>query len=255
MLRQVVPISISLQGDGVSTVFTFPVEYLFQSTSGSTLVMSPIGLVPASAFVTSVNPPANATIDALGNLVITLFAPLPDGEIDAFDVLLTFDSGTTSSDQFARSLVSRFAATTGLTLVANATGGLVPLLSITPEIGAGSVTFTFRDLDILSGGQICHFQLLLNATLTGANFQNVDPASSMTYDVSATSYTGGTLLDAGFIGADSRHNEYKFNFGFTGSPPASPIITLVFAPASRPQGAGTSCAFAGCSFAWDEEQS
>jgi hypothetical protein len=253
MLRQVVPISISLQGDGTSTVFTFPVEYLFQSTTGSTLVMSPVGLIPTSAFITSIDPPAQAAVDSYGNLIITLFAPMAAGVISAFDVLLTFDSNTPAPDQS----INRFAATTGVVLVPNATGNLLPLLSITPQIGGSSTIFTFRDLDILSGGQICHFQLLLNATLTGANFVNVDPASSMTYDISAASYTGGTLLDAGYFGVDSRHNSYDFKFegGAAGSPAViSPIITLVFAPAARTQSQqGSACAFAGCSFAWEEQ--
>jgi hypothetical protein len=86
----------------------------------------------------------------------------------------------------------------------------------------------------------------LNATLTGANFQNVDAASDAQYDVSATSYAGGRLLDAGYIGADSRHNDYEFHFGFTGATPD--IITLVFSPVT-----GSSKSISGCSFAWDEQ--
>jgi hypothetical protein len=248
MLRQVVPISISLQGDGTSTVFTFPVEYLFQSTAGSTLVMSPVGLIPTSAFITSTDPPATAAIDQFANLVITLATPLGAGEIAAFDILLTFDSGTPNPEDLQP--ISRFAATTGLTLVQNSTGGLVPMLSITPQIGAdGEIVFTFRSLDISSAGQICHFQLLLNATLIGpTNFQSVDPASSMTYDVSSTGYTGGTLLDAGFIGVSPYKNDYTFKFGFTGSPVVPAIITIVFAPTT-----GGRCASAGASFAWDEQ--
>lgn len=253
MLRQVVPISISLQGDGTSMVFTFPVEYLFQSTTGSTLVMSPTGLIPTSAFITSTDPPAVAAIDQFGNLVITLSTPLDAGEISAFDVLLTFDSNTPNPEDLEP--VSRFAATTGVTLVQNASGGLLPMLSITPEIGAdGDIVFTFRNLDIFGDGRMCHFQLLLNATLTGANFVNVDPASSMTYDVSATSYLGGTLLDAGFIGADSFHGDYKFKFGFTTGSPAEPnVITIVFSPVAKPNTTGSPCVFAGASFAWDEQ--
>jgi hypothetical protein len=206
-----------------------------------------VGLIPTSAFITSTDPPAQAGIDQYGNLIITLFSPLPAGQISAFDVLLTFDSGTPNPEDLEP--VSRFAATTGVMLVQNATGGLLPMLSITPQIDAdGAIVFTFKNLDISSGGQMCHFQLLLNATLTGANFVNVDPASSMTYDVSATSYTGGTLLDAGFIGASPFHSEYKFQFGFNGSPAEPAVITIVFSPVN-----GGRCASAGASFAWDEQ--
>src|SRR5271157_266280 len=150
-----------------------------------------------------------------------------------------------SQDQETDASVLRFAATTGLSLRTNA-AALVPLLSITPKVGATTVVFTFRDMDFLSQGQLSHFQLLLNATLTGAAFADVDPASSMTWDTAATAYAGGRLLDAGYVGADSRHNDYEFVFSFAGAVP--PVITLVYAPV-----AGSSKSVAGCSFAWDEQ--
>lgn len=155
---------------------------------------------------------------------------------------------TIAQDQETDINVLRFAATTGATLKANATAALVPLLSITPKVTATAVVFTFRGLDFLSLGNLSHYQLLLNPTLTGASFVNVDPASQMTYDVSATSYTGGRLLDAGYIGADSRHNDFEFNFAFVG--PVPPIITLVYVGAVS---TGTPKSNAGCSFAWDEQ--
>jgi hypothetical protein len=151
-----------------------------------------------------------------------------------------------AQDQETDINVQRFACTTGSALRTNATAALVPLMSITPKVGESAVRFTFRNLDFLSGGQLTHFQLLLNATLTGASFQNVDPASEMTYDVAATAYTGGRLLDAGYIGADSRHNDYEFVFSFNGATP--PMVTLVYSPVT-----GSKSSVAGCSFAWDEQ--
>lgn len=146
--------------------------------------------------------------------------------------------------------VLRFAATTGPTLVSNTTASLTPLMSIRPKVAATGVTFTFRNMDFLSNGNLSHYQLLLNATLTGASFVNVDAASNAQYDVSATAYTGGRLLDAGYIGADSRHNDFEFHFGFTGGTPDT--ITLVYVGAVvLPTGVPKSNA--GCSFAWDEQ--
>jgi hypothetical protein len=170
----------------------------------------------------------------------------PDGNLQNIAVTTGGSIIAISQDQETEAGVLRFAATTGASLRTNATPALMPLLSITPKVAASTYVFTFRNLDFLSGGQLSHFQLLLNATLTGASFQNVDPASNMQYDVAATSYAGGRMLDAGYIGADSRHNDYEFVFNFSGATP--PIITLVYAPVT-----GSKSSVAGCSFAWDEQ--
>lgn len=51
-----------------------------------------------------------------------------------------------------------------------------------------------------------HFQLLLNATLTGASWTNHPTAESIVqYDTSATAYSGGTILNQGF--AASGYND------------------------------------------------
>jgi hypothetical protein len=155
-----------------------------------------------------------------------------------------------SQDQEQDVNVLRFAATTGAALVTNATTTLKPLLSIRPQAGAAAVRFIFRNIDFLNNGSLCHFRLLLNATLTGASFSNVDAASQMTYDVSATSYTGGRMIDGGYIAADHERNDYEFHFGFTGGTPDT--VTLVFVGATPgPPAAPKSSA--GCVFAWDEQ--
>jgi hypothetical protein len=146
--------------------------------------------------------------------------------------------------------VLRFAATTGPILKPNTTPNLLPLLSIRPKAGATAVTFTFRNLDFLSNGNLSHYQLLLNATLTGATFADVDAASHAQFDTAATSYSGGRMLDAGYIGADSRHNDFEFHFGFAGATPDT--ITLVYVGAIVPP-TGVQKSNAGCSFAWDEQ--
>ena len=103
-------------------------------------------------------------------------------------------------------------------------------------------------MDFLSTGNLSHYQLLLNATLTGAAFVNADAASNAQYDVSATSYTGGRLIDAGYIGADHERIGYEFHFGFAGATPDT--VTLVYVGAVT---TGTPKSNAGCSFAWDEQ--
>jgi hypothetical protein len=157
---------------------------------------------------------------------------------------------TLAQDQETDINVLRFAATTGAILKANTTANLMPLLSIRPKVGATGVTFTFRNLDFLNNGNLSHYQLLLNATLTGATFNNVDAASNAQFDVAATSYSGGRLIDAGYIAADHERSPYEFHFGFTGGTPDT--ITLVYVGAVVPP-TGVAKSNAGCSFAWDEQ--
>jgi len=215
------------QPGNTSAIWTDPqVQGLY--AAGSTICPAPAYVAP-----TCIQPILIGGADCNG--VLQNVAVATGGEIIVF-----------AQDQETSASVLRFAATTGTALKTNATPALVPLISITPKIATSTVVFTFRNLDFLSSGQLSHFQLLLNATLTGAAFVNVDAASQMTYDVSATGYTGGRLLDAGYIGADSRHNDYEFTFDFTGATP--PVITLVYAPVS-----GAKSSNAGCSFAWDEQ--
>jgi hypothetical protein len=156
------------------------------------------------------------------------------------------DAIVLTQDQETNASVLRFSATTGITLVVNTTNTPKPILSIKPKVGATTTTFTLRMSDFLSQGQITHYQLLLNATLTGSSFVNVDAASNAQYDVSATSYTGGRMIDSGFIGADHERNEFELRFGFTGGTPDT--ITLVFAPI-----AGSAKSTAGAGLAWDEQ--
>ena|SRR5208282_2577038 len=200
--------------------------------------------------------PAGSTIcPAPAYVAPTCIQPILMGGADCNGVLQNVSTTTggelitVAQDQETLASVLRFAATTGPTLVTNATAALKPLLSIRPKVGATAVTFTFRNLDFLSNGNLSHYQLLLNAALTGASFQNVDPASSAQFDTAATSYTGGRMLDAGYIGADSRHNDFELRFGFTGATPD--IVTLVYVGAVVPP-AGVNKSNAGCSFAWDE---
>lgn len=190
---------------------------------------------PAYAAPTCIQPVLIGGADQNGNLQNVLVTT--GGEA----VVLAQDQETDPS-------VLRFSATTGTALTANPTNALVPLLSVQPKPGATAVTFTLRMSDIISRGQVSHFQLLLNAALTGASFADVDAASNAQYDVSATSYTGGRLIDSGFVGADHERNEFELRFGFTGGSPDT--ITLVFAPIS-----GSAKSVAGGSLAWDEQAS
>jgi hypothetical protein len=238
MAMQVISsVYLQLVGDGVSTTFLIPPRDYTTGTAIST------SLRPTSGIIVSSPIPGTVSIDTCGNIVLTFSAPWAFGQQSIIQVDLHYPSplidveGTGASQQFA--------VTTGITLFANSTPNLIPLLSIQPQAG---VPFTFKNLEVFGNGQLYHFQLLLNATLVGANFVNVDPESYMTYDLSATSYTGGRLLDAGDGGFGKNRNDYGLSFEFLGSPPTQPTITLMFAPVGK-------CAAAGSTFVWNEQGS
>lgn len=252
-------------GNGSSLTVACPGTGVIEATELATDNCTPVATNishPVHAGQLLISQPGNASavwadpqvqgLYASGTPVSTPIYPVLVGGADQngfLQNLLVTTSGeavVVTQDQEARPSVSRFAATTGVSLVTNSTAALKPLLSIRPKVGATSVVFTFRSVTFLSQGQITHFQLLYNATLTGASFADADAASSAQYDVSATAYSGGRLIDAGFIGADHQTNEYELHFGFTGGTPDT--ITLVFAPI-----AGSSKSISGGVLAWDEQ--
>jgi hypothetical protein len=101
-IQQVVPISILLLGDGVATVFVFALGDLYQISSGSAVPYGNLGVVPSAVAPSNSNPPGainiiqSATIDANGNITVTLTEPLPAGQIVNYVLNLLFDSGDTS---------------------------------------------------------------------------------------------------------------------------------------------------------------
>jgi len=46
---------------------------------------------------------------------------------------------------------------------------------------------------------LLQYKILLNATLTGANFVNYDSSSNVMYDISATAVSGGNLMNSGYF--------------------------------------------------------
>lgn len=102
---------------------------------------------------------------------------------------------------------------------------------------------------------LLEYKVLLNATLTGANFINYDSSSNVMYDVSATSFTGGTIINSGIFNQSnsvilSSSKDFNHQLGralLTDSTYKSDIITVVIASLtniSNPQ--------VGCLLGWYE---
>jgi hypothetical protein len=82
------------------------------------------------------------------------------------------------------------------------------------------------------------YRVLLNTTLTGANWTNHPTAqSSVQYDVTSSACTGGTIIDQGFAATgyngimplNSNQQSGNFQLGRTTLGTASDILTIVIA--------------------------
>src|SRR5271157_2244299 len=96
-IKQIVPIYITLLGDGASTTFVFPVQNLFQQGFGCSVPFGVTGSIPSSA--TANNPPYPVTgvaVDANGNITITFTSAPPAVEFQV-ELDITFNSGSATS--------------------------------------------------------------------------------------------------------------------------------------------------------------
>jgi hypothetical protein len=97
-IKQIVPIEITLIGDGSSTVFTFPLMNMYQNGGGDVIPVGGVGVVPSSIAVSN-TPVAvtSSTIDSYGNITITLTSSLGDGTQATMEIDLYYTSGAISS--------------------------------------------------------------------------------------------------------------------------------------------------------------
>jgi len=102
----------------------------------------------------------------------------------------------------------QFSANTGATTPLVGTS-LIPIFSLqASSTGPNSVQnkgiITFQSLNLLFSNDAYMWQLLLNATLTGASFNPVNSTYSIAnYDTAATAVSGGLLVDGGFAAGGS----------------------------------------------------
>ena len=129
-IKQIVPIEITLIGDGSSTTFTLPLANMYQNGTGSSVPVGALGIVPSSIAVSN-TPVAitSATIDSYGNITITLTTALGNNVQATMEVDLYYSSGaitstSTNPTQAVNVQSSGTAITnTGGSLNVNITGG------------------------------------------------------------------------------------------------------------------------------------
>ena len=97
-IKQLVPIEITLVGDGSSTTFVYPLVNMYQNGTGSSFPVGGVGVVPSS--ITVSNTPVavtSATIDSNGNITITLTSALGNNVQATMEVDLFYSSGAITS--------------------------------------------------------------------------------------------------------------------------------------------------------------
>jgi hypothetical protein len=151
-----------------------------------------------------------------------------------------------------------FSVNTGTTLKPLVASTPTPILSIRPKLLLNGHTnrsyITLTDFGVFSQGQIIQYQLIWGGTLTGASFNSASNTSAVEYDLSATSVTGGHVVDSGFVAAFSKDTVFAqdtfpfrlpFTLDITGT--VQDTYTLVVA------GVNTQASVAG-SFKWQENR-
>ena len=98
-IKQIVPILITLVGDGAATVFTYALQNMYQGGVGGSIPYGSGIAVPPSSVVIN-NPPVpvtSSTVNANGNLTITFTSAPSNGVQYSLEVDLYFTSGGATS--------------------------------------------------------------------------------------------------------------------------------------------------------------
>jgi hypothetical protein len=98
----------------------------------------------------------------------------------------------------------QFNATNGVTLKTISNSSMTPILAIRPGPLFNGITnrahMVVQSVSAFVINQNMHYKVIWNPVLTNANWQVVNTTYAMAqYDISATSYTGGLVIDSGYV--------------------------------------------------------
>ncbi len=189
-VNQVVPISILLEGDGVSTTFNFFLGYVYQIASGSPVNYGNLGTIPTSIVVTSPPVPiSSATIDAFGNITITTMTPIGAGVILNFGLNLMFPSGDTST--FPVAVPTGGALTNNIAAPNSSNLGVLPAIAsaAAPTYGQGNQVLLSTDLagNLRVTGTFFPATQPVSGTVAISNFPATQPVSGTVAVTQSTS--------------------------------------------------------------------
>ena len=182
-------------------------------------------------------------------------------------------AGTTTYDLTCMAILSEggfnplgIPGSTQNTVLRNVTTGNdpLPIISIRPRTTFSSITYRGviipKAFEVMSEDASIRYEIVLNGSLTGASFADVDTTNSgVQVDVAATAITGGLIIDSGFLtGArdktESGHiGEDIMNKLFLSNDAAGTTTDILTISVSIINSAGTASDCGG-SFSWKEER-
>lgn len=119
----------------------------------------------------------------------------------------------------------------------------IPLISIRPKLllsGIVNRSPILPDIfDVFTSAAYLNFQAVLNPTLTGASFVSVNDFSAVEFDISATAYSGGTIITQGYTtnvtkgGIKITENLEQYLLGLNIAGDTADILTIVAASTSN----------------------
>lgn len=113
-----------------------------------------------------------------------------------------------STDNFRKCFTNSISNNTTTKSLSNG-GALVPVLAIRSKTTFNGLTnrtscYVQDYTLIVTGSNPIYFEVHINTALTGASYVDVNTTNSaMEYDVSATAFTSGIVIDSGYIGASA----------------------------------------------------
>lgn len=132
--------------------------------------------------------------------------------------------GSINKPDVARSVDMQDSPKTVGGLLGAGAGVMSPMIAIRLKSSFNRATIIPKFLSLAcTTPDIVSFRLILNPTLTGASWTSVDTDSITEYDVSATAYTGGTILRTFYVGDNNTStpnlddNNLKLNADINGT--------------------------------------
>jgi hypothetical protein len=189
-IQQVIPVSVVLQGDGVATVFTFALVNLYQVGGSPANPFAAAGVPPSSVFAN--NPPVpvtSATVDANGNITITLTSALGNGVSGVFQFDLAYNSGASISASPAQAMAVREVKDSGrtqVTLYVDSISAITTEALATLNITKGNVAQATATSYTVTAGKTLRIQQL---TLAGIPANNTQIATRARVRVAASGIT------------------------------------------------------------------
>jgi hypothetical protein len=140
-LQQQTLVTLAIQGDGSSTVFTFGMQQIFGFEGQGAEYVNLLQIPSSVTLLADPSIPAGsvASLDALGNLVITFASPIANGAQGTCNMLFSFNSGNVDSNAVTWTSSTGVSATTQISIAGMSTTTVA--IQMTGSVTGGVIAF------------------------------------------------------------------------------------------------------------------